>query len=107
METEKPYLEPRITIAELAQRMDIPVNYLSQVINEQLDQNFFDFINTYRVAEFKRLLAEPDFQHYTLLSLAYEAGFNSKSTFNAIFKKITGRTPSDYARELQPGGLPA
>lgn len=101
MEREKPYLEPKITIGELAQRLDIPTNYLSQIINEKLDQNFFDFINTYRVEEFKSLLQQPEHQHFTLLSLAYEAGFNSKSTFNAIFKKFTGVTPSEFARKLR------
>ncbi len=104
MEREKPYLEPRITIAELAQRVGIPVNYLSQIINRDLEQNFFDFINTYRVKEFKHLLQTPNSQQYTLLSLAHEAGFNSKSTFNAIFKKITGQTPSEYARAVTKSG---
>ncbi len=107
MERDKPFLEPRITIGELSERSGIPANYLSQIINEQLGQNFFDFINSYRVEEFKRLVQQPDRQHYTLLSLAYEAGFNSKSTFNAIFKKFTGLTPSGYARGLQLGGAPA
>lgn len=106
MQAEKPYLEPRITIRELAQRLDIPANELSRVINEQLEQNFFDFINSYRVEEFKNLLADPANRHLTLLSLAHEAGFNSKSSFNAIFKKSTGLTPSEYARQLsvQPAG---
>lgn len=99
MNTEKPHLQPKITIGELSQKTNIPVNHLSQIINEKLNQNFFDFINGYRVAEFKSLLAQPNNQNYTLLSLAFEAGFNSKSSFNAIFKKITGQTPSDYARQ--------
>ena len=98
MKTEKPYLQPKISIGELSEKADIPVHYLSQIINEKLNQNFFDFINSYRVEEFKQLLAMPDNQNYTLLSLAFEAGFNSKSSFNAIFKKITGLTPSGFAR---------
>ncbi|GJM32034.1 MAG: hypothetical protein DHS20C18_10350 [Saprospiraceae bacterium] len=104
MEKEKPYLEARITIADLAQRAGIPVNYLSQIINRDLEQNFFDFINAYRVEEFKKLLNEPDNRQFTLLSLAHEAGFNSKSTFNAIFKKITGLTPSEYAKDVMQNG---
>lgn len=96
---EKPYLEPRITIGELAQRLQIPVNDLSQIINEQLEQNFYDFINSYRVEAFKELLSQPDSEQFTLLSLGLEAGFNSKSTFNAIVKKFTGLTPSQYARQ--------
>ena len=101
MVKEKPFLEPKITISELAQRTDIPVSYLSQIINERLEQNFFDFINSYRVEEFKNLLQQPENHNFTLLSLAYEAGFNSKSTFNAIFKKFTGSTPSEFARQLK------
>jgi len=101
VEQEKPYLEPKITIGDLALRMGWPVNDLSRVINEGLGQSFYDFINSYRVAEFKELLIDPDNHQFTLLSLAYEAGFNSKSTFNAIFKKFTGMTPSEYARSLQ------
>ncbi|MCB0642793.1 MAG: AraC family transcriptional regulator, partial [Phaeodactylibacter sp.] len=101
MDREKPYLEPKMTIAKLAERADIPVNYLSQVINDRLDQNFFDFINSYRVREFQELLEQPDNSQYTLLSLAHDAGFNSKSTFNAIFKKFTGQTPSEYVRNRE------
>ncbi|MEM6722479.1 MAG: AraC family transcriptional regulator [Bacteroidota bacterium] len=96
MSDEKPYLEARITISQLSKRCGIPVNTLSQVINERLNQNFFDFINSYRVEEFKRLAAERDIQQFTLLSLAHEAGFNSKSTLNAIFKKYTWQTPSEF-----------
>ncbi len=99
MKEAKPYLEPRITIGELANRLQIPVNDLSQIINEQLDQNFYDFINSYRVEAFKALLQNPKSDQYTLLSLGFEAGFNSKSTFNAIVKKYTGLTPSQYARQ--------
>lgn len=98
---EKPYLEPKITIAELSHRTQIPVNQLSKVINEQLGLNFFDFINSYRVEEFKQLVHDNRFEHFTLLGLAFEAGFNSKSTFNAIFKKFTEQTPSEYVRQLR------
>lgn len=97
MDAEKPYLEPRITIADLSERTGIPANYLSQIINEKRGQNFFDFINSYRVREFQVLLQQPENRQFTLLSLAYDSGFNSKSTFNAIFKKTTGLTPSEYA----------
>lgn len=101
MIAEKPYLESKITISELAQRMNIPVNHLSQVVNEQFNQNFFDFINNYRVKAFQQLVQERDVQQYTLLALAYEAGFNSKSSFNAIFKKTAGMTPSEYVKSLR------
>lgn len=98
---EKPFLAPKISIAELSHRTGIPVNHLSKIINEQLGLNFFDFINSYRVEEFKRLVSEAKYEHFTLLGLAFEAGFNSKSTFNAIFKKFTQQTPSEYIRNLQ------
>lgn len=98
---EKPYLEPKITIAELSHRTEIPINHLSRVINDQLGLNFFDFINSYRVEEFKQLVFDNRFDHFTLLGLAFEAGFNSKSTFNAIFKKFTQQTPSEYVRQLR------
>lgn len=101
MEQKKPYLEPKITIAELSYRTNIPINHLSQIINEKLEQNFFDFINSYRVEAFKQLIQNPNYQEYTILGLAYEAGFNSKSTFNAIFKKFTGQTPSGYAKQIK------
>ncbi len=101
MAAQKPFLEPKITIGDLAQRIGWQVNDLSRVINEGNGQNFFDFINSYRVEEFKFLLTDPGNHQYTLLSLAYDAGFNSKSTFNAIFKKFTGKTPSEYARGLR------
>jgi AraC-like DNA-binding protein len=102
MMAEKPYLASKITIAELAQRMNMPVNHLSQLVNEQFNQNFFDFINNYRVKAFQQLVQERDLQQYTLLALAYEAGFNSKSSFNAIFKKTAGMTPSEYVKSLHP-----
>jgi len=101
MVKEKPFLEPKISIAELSHRTHIPVNQLSKIINEQLGMNFFDFINSYRVEEFKQLAHDSRFEHFTLLGLAFEAGFNSKSTFNAIFKKFTQQTPSEYVRELR------
>ena len=100
MERERPYLEPKVTIGELATRLQIPVNHLSQVINDQFKQNFFDFVNGYRINAFQKLVQERDLQQFTLLALAYEAGFNSKSSFNAIFKKNVGMTPSEYVKSL-------
>ncbi|MBT8221350.1 MAG: helix-turn-helix domain-containing protein [Bacteroidia bacterium] len=96
MEAQRPYLEPKLTIGELSQKVGIPSNDLSRLINENLNQNFFDFVNSYRVKEFQILAKKPGSKQYTLLSLAYDSGFNSKSTFNAIFKKITGMTPSQW-----------
>lgn len=96
MENEKMYTKNDLVIQDLATKLDVHPNYLSQVINEKGGRNFYEFINNYRVEEFKRLLNVPKNQQLTLLSLAFECGFNSKSSFNRYFKKSTGQTPSQY-----------
>ncbi len=101
MELEKPYLEKRLTLPQLASRLNINPNYLSQVINEQIDLKFQEFINTYRVREFKEKLRQNDHGRLTLLGIAYESGFNSKSSFNEAFKKIEGITPSEYLQQVE------
>ncbi len=98
MVAEKPYLNPELTLALLASELDIPAHHLSRVINEQFNRNFFDFINDYRVEEVKRKLFDPHFESFSLLGIAFECGFNSKSAFNRIFKKSTGLTPSEYKK---------
>jgi AraC-like DNA-binding protein len=96
METSHPYLDPDLTLPQLASGIGISTHLLSQVINEQFEINFFDFVNKYRVNEFKERIAKPEFAHYSLLAVAFDCGFNSKSAFNRIFKKTTGYTPSQY-----------
>ncbi len=98
MESEKPYHEPELTILELSNQVKIPVNHLSQLINEKLGVHFIDFINGYRIKETKEKLADPKLIHFTILSIAYDVGFNAKSTFYAVFKKQTGQTPSEYRK---------
>ena len=98
METEKPYIDGDLTLQKLADKLSIPANHLSQLINERLEQNFFDFINRYRVKEVQRLFEDPSKKHYSLLAIAEEVGFNSKSTFNAAFKKHANMTPSEFRR---------
>ncbi len=94
MEKEKPYLNPKLTLAELADKLDISANYLSQIINQYEQVNFHDFINGYRVDEFiKRAQSNSNFN---LLAHALDAGFNSKSSFNSVFKKFKSVTPSQY-----------
>ena len=95
------YKENNLSLNDLAQKLDMSSNYLSQIINEKEGKNFYDFINTFRVEEFKRLIANPKNQQYTLLALAYDCGFNSKSSFNRSFKKDTGITPSQYTASLK------
>jgi len=96
MERQKPYLDETLSLTKLAKSLDIPVHHLSQIINEEFALNFFDFINQYRVEEVKTKMADPKFSNFSLLGLAFECGFNSKSSFNRVFKKITGLTPSKF-----------
>lgn len=96
MKEKKPYLNQKLTITQLAQQLDIPVHHLSQLLNEHLEQNFFEFINNYRIEEVKRLNADPASSNLTLIGIAMESGFSSKSSFNRIFKQFTGKTPSEY-----------
>lgn len=98
MDDERPWLEPELTLAELAQRLRLHPAQLSRLINLGCSQSFSDFINTYRVAEAQRKLADPRFAHYSLVGVALESGFNSKSTFNRVFKKLTGQVPRELAR---------
>jgi AraC-like DNA-binding protein len=96
MTREAAYRDPDLTLANLANRLDVHPNYLSQVINERLGLTFADYVGLLRVEAFKELAADPKNSHLTLLALAYECGYNSKSTFNRQFKKLTGQLPSAY-----------
>ncbi|HEX8428715.1 AraC family transcriptional regulator [Hymenobacter sp.] len=100
METDHPYLAPELTLPELAARLGTNTSMLSRVINTGFGQNFNDYVNEYRVREAERRLRDPKFQQYTLLAVALESGFNSKSTFNRVFKKLRGATPSEVAAGL-------
>ena len=101
METQKPYLTPQLTIDDLSEKLSIPSWHLSRVINTSFQQNFFNFINNYRIEEAKRLMREPTNKNMTILEILYEVGFNSKSTFNDVFKKQTGMTPSEFKKSNQ------
>ena len=94
MADDKPYLEPNLSLAGLAQRLEISPNQLSQIINQLAKVNFYDFVNKYRVEKFIQKANEN--KYFSLLALAFESGFNSKSSFNNIFKKQKGLTPSKY-----------
>ncbi len=98
MERDQPYRQPELTLGELAERLGTTPHRLSEVLNAQLALSFYDFINGYRVREVQERLSGPDGARFTYLALALEAGFASKSTFNAAFKKLTGVTPSEYRR---------
>jgi len=98
MESEEPYLNPDLTIMDLSDRTCIPQRALSELINNTMNKNFYDFINEYRIRKAQQLLLSPDFRNRTILGILYEAGFNSKSVFNSAFKKATGMTPSQFKK---------
>lgn len=100
MEEEKLYLDENISLPQLATMLNIHPNYLSQVINERFQKNFYDFINFYRVEEFKHVVALEKSKKKTFFALALDCGFNSKASFNNSFKKITGITPSKFVESL-------
>lgn len=100
MKHQKPYLNPELTLGMLSQDMRVSAEYLSGILNGRLNKNFFDFINHYRIEAFKTLCQTTNHQKLTLMGLAYECGFNSKATFNRVFKKNTGLTPSEYLLQV-------
>jgi AraC-like DNA-binding protein len=100
MEANKPYLEGDLVLPQLAQQLGISANYLSQVINEQLNVNFYDFVNVYRVEEAKRLTRDAGQKSTNILNIALDSGFNSKSAFYTAFKKATSMTPTQYRKTL-------
>lgn len=93
---EKPYLNPELTLPELATNLEFSRNQLSGIINQVHKKNFYEFVNEYRVDEVKRLMNDPANKHLKMISLAYDAGFNSKASFYRIFKQLTKMTPSEY-----------
>jgi AraC-like DNA-binding protein len=96
MAEKKPYLDENITIKDLAEEIKIPPHHLSIVINNLLNKNFYTFINEYRIKEAVSILDDPENSDASIIAIAFRSGFNSKSTFNSVFKKITGQTPSEY-----------
>lgn len=105
MDAEKPYLTPALTLEKLAGQLKIQPRLLSNIINRHFDCNFFEFINSYRVEEAKRMLADNRYSDKTMLDIMLDVGFNSKATFNTLFKKKAGMTPSEYRRAVQPAAV--
>ena len=96
IEEKSLYAQPRLSLKKLAEELDLPSRYVSYLINRYCTTNFHTFVNSYRVKEVINKIKDPSQKHKSLLALAYEAGFNSKSAFNQIFKEHTGQLPSDY-----------
>jgi len=93
---QKLYLDASLTMHDLSKKLNMPVRELSLLINHDLDQHFFDFINGYRIKHAMEILRDPDKKEYTVLEILYDVGFNSKSSFNTAFKKHTRLTPTEY-----------
>jgi len=100
MMTEKPFLNPSLTIQDISNTIQIPTRELSILINHHLDQHFYDFVNSYRIEHAMEILKDATKSKVTILEILYEVGFNSKSSFNTAFKKHTGYTPTDYRKTL-------
>jgi AraC-like DNA-binding protein len=104
MEKNKPFMDRELTIFDLSDQLKIPRHFLSEVINEHLGKNFYTLVNEYRIQEVKKRIVDPAYAHLTILAIAYEAGFNSKSSFNTIFKEKTGQTPSEFLKSATSKG---
>lgn len=100
LEKERPYLNEELTLTTLANLVPTTDKKLSALLNHYLDTTFYDFVNGYRVEEVKTKIKDPKFSHYTLLAIGLESGFKSKASFNRIFKKVTGLSPSKYKAQL-------
>lgn len=101
MNSEQPYLQADLKLIDLANSLEFTIHQLSSILNNQFNQNFYDFINTYRVEEAKSRLIDPSQKGFTILAIAIDSGFNSKASFNRIFKNSTGLTPSGYIKQTQ------
>lgn len=98
---EKPFLNAELTILDLSNKLDITKHHLTQVLNNHIGKNFFTYVNEYRIEAIKKKIEDPKYNHLTLLAIAFECGFNSKSSFNNIFKQYTGLTPSEYKKKME------
>ncbi|ACA87328.1 helix-turn-helix domain-containing protein [Shewanella woodyi] len=99
MQQHKPFLNPLLTLDSLASQLQLSPRVLSQIINRHFEQNFFEFINQYRISESQRLLSDAALKHTTIIEIMDRSGFNSKATFNTLFKKRLGKTPSQYRKQ--------
>ena len=101
MELKQPYLDPDLDLSKLAELLEMNPKQVSATINGSFNKNFYEYINQYRVEAFKQRMIEPERDKLTLVGHAFECGFKSKSTFNEVFKKLEGKTPSEYVKNLK------
>ncbi len=98
MNTEKVFLDPELSLSTLALKLNTQTNYVSQCLNEKFEMSFYEYINAERVKEFVRRTTLPEYKNLKLIAVAFDCGFNSKSTFNRAFKKTYGKTPSAFIK---------
>lgn len=101
MEEQKPFLDCELSVIKLASQVKITPHLLSYIINAGFNENFYQFINKYRINEAKKMIINPEMNHLNLLGIGYEVGFNSKTVFNTTFKKITNLTPTEFKKSIQ------
>lgn len=106
MTEQKPYLNPELTLFDLSKNLNIPKHQITLLLNNCLGKNFFEFVNEFRIEETKKRIVDPQYDHMTLVAIAYECGFNSKSTFNIFFKNATGKTPTEWRKENKTPNTP-
>jgi putative ABC transport system permease protein len=97
------YQDAELSLHSLAESLQIHAHELSRIINESLGKNFSDFINEYRIREVVRKMRDPSYDRMTLVGIAFDSGFNSKSTFNRVFRQLTGKSPAEYKGTLKKG----
>jgi AraC-like DNA-binding protein len=97
MEEQELYLNPRLKIADMAKSLQVPSHHLSQVLNDQMQMNFYQLINSYRIARSKKLLRTDRVQQISIQGIGYDCGFSNKTSFYRAFKKLTGMTPAEFA----------
>ena len=96
---EKLYLDSNLSLEKVAENLQLSPSYLSRIINSELNTSFPDYLNSLRVNEAKKYLINPEFSNYTIVAIGLEAGFNSRSSFYNVFKKVTGKTPMAFQKE--------
>jgi AraC-like DNA-binding protein len=100
MKSEQLYLEPELNLKDLSEKSNTPQHHITQTLNSFAKLNFYDYVNAFRINEFKKRIKSGDAENYSLLGIAFDCGFNSKSTFNRIFKKNTRLSPSEYKKQI-------